>query len=661
MLISLTAKIPEDLENAILRHYNILAQQEGGEVEVAVRSSALGEDLHGISFAGQYRSELNVRPENVIQAYKNVVASKYSLAAMAYRLNRGIRDEDAAICVGCMRMVHAVSGGVVYSRNPANIRDDSIIISSVWGLPKSVVDGTSPSDIFVVSRGDPLMIVHKESATKERKTVRYRQEGLFRMDMTAEEARLPSLSDEQVLEIARLAVRLETYSGIPQDIEWSIGRDRSIVLLQCRPLQQKDVSEIGDRKGYLDREPQTVILKGGITASPGVAAGPAFIVKNDVDALQFPDKAIMVAAQSLPRWAALLGRAAAVVTEQGGIAGHLATVAREFSVPALFGVKGAIEQLGNGQLVTVDADGRRVHRGHIDVLLKQAQKPKSLMEGSPVLEALKGAALCITPLTLLDPDSPEFKAKNCQTFHDITRFCHEKVLQEMFRFGKEHRLVERSGKKLICDLPMTYWVINLDDGFQEEVTGDSVHLDNVVSVPMLAFWEGLAAAPWKGPPPVRSRGLMSAFMEATMNPALEPSRGSHYATRNYCLISKNFCILQLRFNFHFCTVESYVGERAWDNYINFHFKGGAANLQRRMFRARLVAEILGEYDFRTTFKEDAAFAQLKGYDQAFMEERLKVLGYLAMHTRQLDLAMVDAASIDLYKAKMLEDLKEIVH
>ena len=169
MLISLTAKIPEDLENAILRHYNILAQQEGDEVEVAVRSSALGEDLHGTSFAGQYSSELNVRPENVIQAYKNVVASKYSLAAMAYRLNRGIRDEDAAICVGCIRMVNAVSGGVVYSRNPANIRDDSIIISSVWGLPKSVVDGTSPSDIFVVSRGDPLMIVHKEIATKEQK------------------------------------------------------------------------------------------------------------------------------------------------------------------------------------------------------------------------------------------------------------------------------------------------------------------------------------------------------------------------------------------------------------------------------------------------------------------------------------------------------------
>jgi pyruvate,water dikinase len=369
----------------------------------------------------------------------------------------------------------------------------------------------------------------------------------------------------------------------------------------------------------------------------------------------------MVAVQSLPRWAALLGRAAAVITEQGGIAGHLATVAREFGVPALFSVKGATEALKNGQLVTLDADGCRVHRGHIHTLLRQPQQPKSLMAGSPVLKALEGAALCITPLTLLDPDGPDFQAENCLTFHDITRFCHEKVLQEMFRFGKENRLVERSGKKLICDLPMTYWAINLDDGFQEEVKGDSVNLDNVVSVPMLAFWEGLSAAPWKDPAPVRSRGLISAFMEATMNPALEPSRGSHYATRNYCLVSKNFCILQLRFNFHFCTVESYVGETASDNYINFHFKGGAANLQRRMFRARLVAEILGRYDFQTTFKEDAAFAQLKGHDQAFVKDRLKVLGYLAMHTRQLDLAMVDASSIDLYKAKMMEDLKEIVH
>jgi pyruvate,water dikinase len=628
---------------------------------VAVRSSGLCEDLYGTSFAGQYHSELNVKPENIIQAYKNVVASKYSMAAMAYRYHRGIPDEDAAVSVGCMRMVDAISGGVAYSRNPANIRDDSIIINAVWGLPKAVVDGTGPSDIYIVSRENPLKISHKNIVKKEMKIVLSQAEGLVRKELNEKESLSPTLSDDQALEIAHLAVTLEKNGGLPQDIEWAIEKDGSVVILQSRPLIQKDISTFGKEEGYESKEAETVILKGGVTASPGVAHGRVFIVNNDVDALQFPDKAVVVARQSLPKWAALLGRAAAIITEQGNIAGHLATVAREFDVPALFGVHGAVETLENDQSITVDADGRRVHRGRIHALVKQTRVSRNLMEGSPVFLALENACRYITPLTLLDPDSAEFRAENCKTFHDITRFCHEKILQEMFQFGRDHRLVDRSGKKLICDLPMTYWAINLDDGFREEAHGDTVHLENIVSIPMLAFWEGLSAAPWKDPAPVRSRGLMSAFMEATMNPALEPSRASHYATRNYCLISKNFCILQLRFNFHFCTVESYLGERNSDNYINFHFKGGAANLQRRAYRARLVSEILEVYDFHTTLKEDAAFAQLKGYDYHFTKERLKVLGYLAMHTRQLDLSMESASSITYHKSRMLADMSKALH
>ena len=128
MLITTKAKIPEDLADAITTNYKRLMRQEGGQIELAVRSSALGEDVHGISFAGQYGSELNVGSENILQAYKNVVASKYSLAAMSYRLNRGIREEDTAVCVGFMPMIDAVSGGVAYTGNPADIRDDSIIV-----------------------------------------------------------------------------------------------------------------------------------------------------------------------------------------------------------------------------------------------------------------------------------------------------------------------------------------------------------------------------------------------------------------------------------------------------------------------------------------------------------------------------------------------------
>ena len=153
---------------------------------------------------------------------------------------------------------------------------------------------------------------------------------------------------------------------------------------------------------------------------------------------------------------------------------------------------------------------------------------------------------------------------------------------------------------------------------------------------------------------------MSAFLQAAMNPSLEPALRSPYATRNYCLIAKHFCILQLRFNFHFCTMESLVGEAAMNNYIVFHFKGGAANMERRMYRARLVAEVLREHGFRTEYKEDASFARLEGHDQVYVEERLKILGYVTTHTRQLDMAMSDEATYKHYATKMLKGVEKLM-
>jgi pyruvate,water dikinase len=653
--------LPENLERDILEHYRQLEQKEGKGVTVAVRSSALGEDVTGMSFAGQYRSELNVSSENILRAYKDVVASKYGLTAMAYRMTRGIRDEDVAMCAGCFKMVDAVSGGVAYSRNPVSLRRDFMIINAVWGLPKSVVDGSTPSDLFVLSRGEPITILRKEIPVKGHKFVCYPSEGVCRMDVTGDESHLASLSDEQAIEIGRLALRLEGYYGSPQDMEWAVAKDGSIVVLQCRPLKQMEgVADIGVSKTSQVTEPGPVLLTGGVTASPGVGFGVVFVVKKDMDALQFPEGAVLVAAQSLPRWAALLSRASAVITEQGSMAGHLANVSREFGVPAIFGVRGATELLRNGQRVTVDADDARVYEGRVEVLLRKEPQTRNLMEGSPVLEALKGAARHIVPLNLLDPDSPHFAPRNCRTFHDITRFCHEKGVYEMFQFGKEHRFPERSAKQLLCDVPTQFWVINLDDGFRAEVTESCVSLENIVSIPMLALWQGINAVPWQGPPPVDSRGFMSVLMEATINPALDPSMGSPYAARNYFMVSKNFCSLQSRFGFHFSTVEALVGERAMENYISFQFKGGAANLQRRIYRARFVADLLEDYDFRMEVRQDAVFARLEGYEQLFMESRLRVLGYLTIHTRQLDMVMSDSQSVNHHRQRITEDLKKVV-
>ena len=651
------AELPDDLREALVAGPDRVADASDSPLTFAVRSSALGEDVGGISFAGQYQSLLNVSEESVADAYREVVSSKYSLTAMAYRLNRGIPDEDVAMCVGCLRMVDAVSGGVAYSRSPVDTADDAVVVNSVWGLPKPVVDGRLATDLFVLSRSDPPQILRKQIAVKESRFDCYPEEGVCRLTVTGDEKNAPSLSDEQACDLAQIALRLEEHHGAPQDIEWAVDRNGRIVLLQCRQLHQVTSAAAG---GGEKTRHGSVLVEGGVTASPGAAAGPVFRVQKNVEAFHFPEGAVLVVSQALPRWAPLLSHATAVVSEQGSVAGHLANVAREFGVPALFGVGGAIERLENDAMVTVDADTRTVYDGTVEALLVERPKPRNLMEGTPVFENFQAAARHIVPLNLLDPDAPSFRPANCRTYHDITRFCHEKAVEEMFRFGKDHRFPERSSKQLYCDVPMQWWVLNLDDGFREEVEGKYVRLENIASIPMLALWRGITAIPWEGPPAIDRKGLMSVMFEATRNTALTPGVRTHYANRDYFMIARNYCSLTSRLGFHFSTVESMVSDRPRENYISFQFKGGAADLDRRLKRIRLVGDVLEEHDFAVTIREDALIARVENRDMATITQRLKILGHLTIHTRQLDMIMANSRAVERYRIGIEKDIDRLL-
>lgn len=657
----MAAEVPEPLARAIFAAYDRLCAAAGGAgpVRVSLRSSALGEDAAGTTFAGQFKSLLGVPRESLLDAYKEIVASKHTLHAMSYRLNRGIRDEDVAMCVGCMALVDARAGGVMYSRNPLNVRDASVVINSVWGLPTAVVDGTTPTDLFVVDQG-ATRVRERVIKLKETRTVPDLGEGLRREVLDEEQGAKPSISDAEACELARLAGVLEEAYGGPQDIEWAVDQSGQIFLLQCRPLQQisapQDSAAEASASAALSVPGAEQLFAGGVTASPGVGFGPVFVARREIDALRFPEGAVLVTPMALPRWAALLSKASALVTEQGGITGHLANVAREFGVPALFDVPEASTRFVEGQGVTVDALGRRVYAGRVEELLAQAEPPPSVMAGSPVFESLREVSRLILPLNLTDPESADFRPENCATYHDITRYAHEMSVRDMFEFGERRGLASQASKQLVCDVPMQWWIINLDDGFTREIPERFVRLEDIACPPMLAIWQGICAVPWAGPPPASAGSMMNIFLQATMNPELGEAGGGGFCERNVFMISSRYACLNSRFGFHFTTIESMLSEGDFDSYAGFKFSGGAADEHRRVLRAELIGEILERHDFQVKLRGDNLFAKAESRRHDFILERLRILGYLLVHTRQLDMSMTDRGAADALRGKMLDDI-----
>ena len=653
------ATVPDDVASAILSAYDALCAPMGRKVPVSLRSSALGEDEAGQTFAGQFSSKLNVGPDDILQCYKEIVASKYSPQAMTYRFNRGIPDEDVAMCVGVMAMVDAAAGGVIYSRNPLDIRDDSIHIHSAFGLPKSVVDGSVGTDEYVFVRETPPRLDERHIRQKDQEFMCLPGEGVCRTETIGERAMEPSISDETAAALAAATVTLETMYGAPVDVEWAVDGAGAIWFLQCRELVQLP-SQSG---GGESRVHGTPLASGGVTASPGAGCGPVFVVRREADLLRFPRGGVLVAVEAPPRYASVIDMAAAIVTEKGGAAGHLANVAREFRVPAIMGLAGATSLLTPEAEVTVDADGRAVYPGRLQELLDEAaaQRQPAPERVTPMHAILRRVMDQITPLHLIDPNVPAFAPENCASLHDVTRFCHEKSVTEMFNFGQEFHFSKRAAKQLkYKGTAMKWWFINLDDGFTHEVPGKYVKLEEICSIPVGAMWDGIIAIPWQGPPPVDGRGLMSIIIQASTNPQLEAASHSSFSERNYFMVSRNYMCLSSRFGFHFCTVEAMVGDRPSENYVSFQFKGGAAEYTRRRRRAQFVGEILEIHGFVVEVTEDASFARVSGGPQAEMQRALTVIGYMLMHTRQLDMIMHNEPMVQNYKKKILDDLVTVV-
>ena len=648
-----SAPLPEDLEALIKEHCRELAHRHGEGVRLAVRSSALGEDQPDASFAGQYHTELGVRLENVCHTYKEIVAGKYGVTAMTYRWNRGIPDEGMALCVGCLVMVDARVGGVAYSLDPMDPCGDTLTVHAALGLPASVVDGSTDTDQYRIARREPFPVTESHVPPKRTRAVTDPEEGIRFEPVPDQDALRPALEEPMQRELARQVLAVEEHFGRPQDVEWALDEQARLVFLQSRPLTGHAACLFEDP----DDDGPPPLLSGGVPASPGATCGAPFVVRKNADTFRFPKGAVLVAAQALPRWAPLLSKAAAVVTETGSAAGHLANVAREFGVPAVFGLQDAMTVLEGAGPVTVDGQRGRVLPGCVEKLLdRQHQTRPSLMLDSPVHAALAGVAEHIVPLTLLDPEDPGFAAESCATLHDITRFCHEKSVGEVF--AADHKSLRgRLSKQLrYRGAALKYWVIDLGGAFTETTNGKYVDFESIVSPPFKALWEGMIAKEWGGPPALNARGFAAVIGQAAANPSLEPSLASGFEIRNYFMVTDTFLSLQSRFGFHFCTVEALMSDIAEENYASFRFKGGAADMERKVLRAMLVAELLEEHGFRVEIKQDALLARAEGLPAEDIASRLKVLGFVMVHTRQMDMIMKNNGVVAMHAQRLRRDL-----
>ncbi|SDO55241.1 PEP/pyruvate-binding domain-containing protein [Desulforhopalus singaporensis] len=631
----MACSLPTELERLIKEQFDLLENKIGRPIEVAVRSSGLGEDLGRASFAGLYRTELHIDRDQLIDAYKAVLASTYSARAMTYRLTKGYRHEQMLMGVGCLLMVEAAVSGVCYSRSMTGERQCMEIF---WapGSGKGVVEGTKDTGRLLVKRHYPFEIIEKKGTP------------------------LSVLSDKQVTQISEAAMKLEARFGTEQDIEWSIDSSGSLFILQSRPISvspwaqsQPDPAPLAD---------QQLLLRGGVTACPGAEAGQVWVVRSTVDLLGFPHGAVLVVEHPLPEWAPLLRRASALIATTGSVAGHLATIAREFNCPALLGVRDALNVLQNGQVVTVDATSRFIYGDRVDQVISCNVDKQNPMHNSPVEQTLKAVLSRITPLTLTDPTSPFFRSSRCRTLHDITRFCHEKAVVDMFGFGERYRYVKGAAKRLVGNMPMEWWVINLADGFAAtyDASNKYILIDEITCEPMLAIWQGMHAIPWAGPPRVNVRGMGAILFQSTRNPGLDPAAPSAMVQKNYFLISKNYCNLSFRLGYHYATIEAYISSLRTERYVTFRFKGGAADESRRIARVELLAELLVRHQFRVEKIGDSLAARVEKRSQNVLYNCLKILGYLSIHTRQIDMVMSAPGQMMRYRNKFNKEIKEML-
>ncbi|HET6631596.1 MAG TPA: phosphoenolpyruvate synthase [Rhodanobacteraceae bacterium] len=355
--------LPGELEQAIRDAYaKLCGEAGGGEIAVAVRSSATAEDLPDASFAGQQETFLNVvGTDEVLQKIREVFASLYNDRAITYRVHHGFRHDDVFLSAGVQLMVRSDIGasGVLFTLDTESGFRDVVFVTGSYGLGEMVVQGAvNPDEFYVFKpslRKDKPAIVSRQLGSKEQRMVYSENDGeSVRVEATpAELQQRFCISDEDVQALARQALTIEEHYKRPMDIEWAKdGESGKIYIVQARPETVKSRAHATQRERFHLSETGEVLASGRAIGQK-IGCGKARIVRSLEHMNQFKEGDVLVADMTDPDWEPIMKRAAAIVTNRGGRTCHAAIIARELGVPAVVGTGNALDLIPDGDEVTV--------------------------------------------------------------------------------------------------------------------------------------------------------------------------------------------------------------------------------------------------------------------------------------------------------------------
>ena len=378
----LNADIPKDLKKKISKSYEKLSKKyRQANVDVAVRSSATAEDLATASFAGQMETFLNIKgDEELFKAIKGCIASLFTNRAIAYREEKGFDHLKIALSVGVQKMIRSDlnASGVMFTVDTETGFKEVVSISSIWGIGEMIVKGKITPDEFYVFK--PTLkegyksIILKNLGRKDRKYIYAKNGGLKEVKVNPKDQLRFSLSDKDILTLAKWGCKIEDHYGKHQDIEWAKdGKSGELFIVQSRPetIYNPKLGKVYQE--YKIKNTQKPILE-GIAVGDKIGMGKVRIISDVSKINQFKQGEVLVTKMTDPDWVPIMRLASAIVTDEGGKTAHAAIVSRELGVPAIVGTQYATRKLKNGEVVTVDCTqglNGRIFEGEVPFEIKE--------------------------------------------------------------------------------------------------------------------------------------------------------------------------------------------------------------------------------------------------------------------------------------------------